>query len=107
MKNNLKQIVGEAIGEASMCWSETPRGIFDSTRASKIADRVLNATIDPEWDALVEEMVEVFEKLYAGYGGMFGGNGVDPKDEAWEMGCDLVENIITKLEAFEAFKEKI
>ena len=29
-----------------MCWSETPHGVFDSTRASKIADALM-ATIYP------------------------------------------------------------
>lgn len=38
-----KQLIGEAIGEASMCWGEMPTGVFDSTRASKIVDRVVAA----------------------------------------------------------------
>jgi hypothetical protein len=38
MENLIKQKLGEVIGEASMCWSETPKGIFDSTRASKLVD---------------------------------------------------------------------
>lgn len=38
-----RTIVGEAIGEASMCWSETPKGVFDSTRASQIVDRICAA----------------------------------------------------------------
>lgn len=38
---SIAQAVGEAIGEASMCWSETPTGVFDSTRASGIVDRLL------------------------------------------------------------------
>lgn len=39
---SFKEIVGEAIGEASMCWSEAPCGVFDSTRASALADKVVN-----------------------------------------------------------------
>lgn len=39
----LKQIIGEAVGEASMCWSERPTGVFDSERASRIVDKVWNA----------------------------------------------------------------
>lgn len=38
----LRELIGEAIGEASMCWSETPKGVFDSTRAKKIADNLLS-----------------------------------------------------------------
>lgn len=35
-----RELVGEAIGEASMCWSETPKGTFDSERASKLANEI-------------------------------------------------------------------
>lgn len=38
---SLKEFLGQAIGEASMCWSETPKGIFDSTKASKIVDNLI------------------------------------------------------------------
>lgn len=38
-----RSLVGEAIGEASMCWSETPKGEFDSSRAALIVDRIINA----------------------------------------------------------------
>lgn len=39
----LKEIIGIAIGEASMCWSEPPKGVFDSTRAIEISNRLLKA----------------------------------------------------------------
>ena len=29
--------IHEDIGQASMCWQETPKGVFDSTRAADIA----------------------------------------------------------------------
>ena len=38
--NKFRQLVGEVIGEASMCWSETPLGVFDSTRASALVDKI-------------------------------------------------------------------
>ena len=34
----INKIIGEAIGEGSMCWSETPKGIFDSENASRIVE---------------------------------------------------------------------
>lgn len=40
---SFRQIVGEAIGEASMCWSEIPTGVFESTRASAIVDKIFDA----------------------------------------------------------------
>lgn len=36
-----REIIGQAIGEASMCWIPTPTGVFDSTTASKIVDRTI------------------------------------------------------------------
>lgn len=38
---SFREVVGETIGEASMCWSETPTGVFDSERAVKLVDRVM------------------------------------------------------------------
>ena len=40
-EDDLRKKLGEAIGEASMCWSETPKGVFDSERASKIVDKLV------------------------------------------------------------------
>ena len=37
---SLETTIYQALGEASMCWSETPKGTFDSTRANKIGDRI-------------------------------------------------------------------
>ena len=34
----LRRMIFEAIGEASMCWSETPKGTFDSEHASKVGN---------------------------------------------------------------------
>lgn len=36
-----KELVGQSIGEASMCWSEAPKGVFESDRASKIVDKII------------------------------------------------------------------
>lgn len=36
--DSLREVIGQAIGEASMCWSETPKGIFNSTKAACIVD---------------------------------------------------------------------
>ena len=39
--NNWEELIMKAIGEASMCWSETPKGVFDSTKASQIGKKLL------------------------------------------------------------------
>lgn len=36
-----KTAIFEALGEASMSWSETPKGIFDSTNAKRIGDELI------------------------------------------------------------------
>lgn len=38
----LKNKVFEALGEVSMCWSETPKGVFDSTNAERIGNELLH-----------------------------------------------------------------
>ena len=39
--SKFRELVGIAIGEASMCWSEVPSGVFDSERASRIVDKLV------------------------------------------------------------------
>jgi hypothetical protein len=38
---NIQEEVMTAIGEASMCWSETPSGVFESERAIAIGQRLI------------------------------------------------------------------
>jgi hypothetical protein len=42
-REKFKELVGMSIGRASMCWSEAPKGVFDSTTASQLVDRILEA----------------------------------------------------------------
>ena len=42
----LKNKVFEALGEVSMCWSETPKGIFDSTNAERIGNELMKEIED-------------------------------------------------------------
>lgn len=39
--NKLRTEVFQAIGEASMCWSKTPEGVFNDTKASEIGERLM------------------------------------------------------------------
>lgn len=41
MREKLKSNIFEALGSASMCWSETPKGVFESTRAKEIGDKLV------------------------------------------------------------------
>lgn len=41
MEDKLKEIVYTAVGEASMCWFETPKGEFDEKLANNVAERLL------------------------------------------------------------------
>jgi len=41
IQNDWEELIMTAIGEASMCWSETPKGVFDNTRASRIGKKLL------------------------------------------------------------------
>jgi len=39
--SEIRELVMQAIGEASMCWSETPKGIFESDKALDIGERII------------------------------------------------------------------
>lgn len=42
----LKNKVFEALGEVSMCWSETPKGVFESSKAEEIGNRLMKEIED-------------------------------------------------------------
>lgn len=56
-REQLRELVGIAIGEASMCWSEIPTGVFDSTKASTLVDRIMDAIPEPK-DQLAKRRLE-------------------------------------------------
>jgi len=41
MYGAIRERIGEIIGEASMCWSETPKGVFNSDRAKELVDEIM------------------------------------------------------------------
>jgi hypothetical protein len=51
---NLRDIVFQAMGQVSMCWSEVPKGVFDSVQAVKIADEVMAAIEEHERASLAQ-----------------------------------------------------
>ena len=38
-EKRIREFIGQKVGEASTCWSPLPEGVFDSTRASGVADQ--------------------------------------------------------------------
>lgn len=42
MSGKFRETVFQAIGEASMCWSQTPGGVFDSSKAQTVGERILS-----------------------------------------------------------------
>ena len=42
-EGKLEEVIYTNIGEASMCWSERPKGVFDCQRASDLAKEILEA----------------------------------------------------------------
>jgi len=43
MNKEQKSLIFQALGEASMCWSETPKGVFDSNNAERIGNELIKA----------------------------------------------------------------
>ena len=41
MKDEIREKIFTAIGEASMCWNPIPTGVFDSTAAQKVGERLV------------------------------------------------------------------
>ncbi len=41
-KETLSELIGIALGEASMCWSEIPKGVFDPGEAIKIQKKLID-----------------------------------------------------------------
>jgi len=44
-EEKLKKIIFQNLGQASMCWSEIPKGVFDSTKAEKLGNEIMQAFI--------------------------------------------------------------
>jgi hypothetical protein len=42
-KEKLKEIVYINLGQASMCWSDIPSGVFDSTKAAELGKEIMDA----------------------------------------------------------------
>ena len=59
MKELIEKLVFEALGEASMCWSETQKGIFDSNKATEIGNRLtqaIQALSQSEWVSVEDRL---------------------------------------------------
>jgi hypothetical protein len=41
--DKLEELVYQALGQASMCWSERPKGVFDSEQACQIGETLMKA----------------------------------------------------------------
>jgi hypothetical protein len=53
------RLVGESIGEASVCWSDIPTGVFDSQRCGELADQIISA-----YTEVVRERDELLARLH-------------------------------------------
>ncbi len=56
----LAEIIGQSIGEASMCWDPRPKGVFESGRAIKILNNLLKLYASKRRG---EEIKQTFEQL--------------------------------------------
>lgn len=45
----IDQIIGEAVGAASLCWTPTPEGVFDPARAIDIVEAVIDVLRRKLW----------------------------------------------------------
>lgn len=54
LKEKLSKLVFEGLGAASVCWTETPKGVFDDTQARKVGDNIMTE-IGKEIDAITSQ----------------------------------------------------
>jgi len=59
----IERIIGEAIGEGSMCWSKIPEGIFDSKNASRIVKETVSKIINMKMNKFKEARKLMHETL--------------------------------------------
>lgn len=52
--DELTELIGTKIGEASMCWDQVPGGVFDSQRAKEIVEEILSAINQYMLDTFME-----------------------------------------------------
>lgn len=45
-KTELEEAVFQALGEASMCWSKTPSGVFEDVRVIEIGNKLVAAIME-------------------------------------------------------------
>ena len=62
MSKSFSELVGESLGRASMAWSETPNGIFDSDTCCVLHIDIMNAHNDQIY-SLKLKLVEAEESI--------------------------------------------
>jgi hypothetical protein len=50
----LRELIFTALGEASMCWDETPKGVFDASHAKEIGEKLYTEILFMRLDEWVE-----------------------------------------------------
>ncbi len=62
-KEEIKTKALESLGTASMCWSKTPKGVFDSNLATKTGDELMIAIEEYKLShspvTVTDEMIEI------------------------------------------------
>ena len=68
-KEKLTELVYINLGRASMCWSDIPKGVFDSTKAAELGKEIMEAVEkyveedkEPGWSDPMIEMLDREEK---------------------------------------------
>ena len=62
MTQDYRNKLGEIIGEASMCWLETPTGVFDSDGAVKLIDRLESLLAEARSDSYTNGYIDGYDE---------------------------------------------
>jgi len=105
----LREKAFTAIGEASMCWIPTPQGIFDSTRAQGVGNKLMEEILSrAEQEAKEEPLTKIYnsdlltalkkgEEIISGLEAQADNLGID-LDEARNWWANIAGPAITKAE---------
>jgi hypothetical protein len=91
LKKEWRSKVAELVGEASICWTELPQGVFESERAKRIVDDIMLILAKQQ-----EEFVKIVENAYS-IGGIFTGSGKTKKEHRMIDKDNLLADIKNKL----------
>jgi len=82
-RKEIEHKIYESIGEASMCWSEIPKGVFDDVEANRIGLELMTLV-----DKLIAEKEQLLQAMTGIYNMCDGDN--PTHENIWRLAHDIL-----------------